>query len=72
MRIAPKARAACANGLGELPAGEPDAPAPEPTTRQPVALLEWIAEKNLRNGLLDPDMRDTLKDELEAKIAGLK
>lgn len=35
-----------------------------------TARARWTAEKKLRNGLnLDPDMRDTLKDELEAQIA---
>lgn len=35
-----------------------------------TARARWTAEKKLRNWLnLDPDMRDTLKDELEAKIA---
>jgi len=35
-----------------------------------TARARWTAEKKLRNGLnLDPDMRDTLKDELEAKIS---
>ena len=38
-----------------------------------TARARWTAEKKLRNGLnLDPDMRDTLKDELEAKIAARK
>lgn len=33
-----------------------------------TARARWTAEKKLRNGLnLDPDMRDTLKDELRGE-----